>query len=196
MRSVYDLFEQLAKEPKYLLSGETLDSVRDYFHGYTDGLAEANIDIQEGDPPFSQFASWLARRYGKSQKSLYGRWTRYNGGWWRIIEEQFGAGKSGFKAFFDLVTEFRERKRILIAKTAISPDATRLDADNLTQLEAVEYVPNDGYYLDFIYVDGRMKVEGFYSTLEDLLASAAEQYEISPDCWELFTKEDGGTSAV
>src|SRR5262245_46722868 len=105
MKNVYDLFDLLASGSKQLISGKTLNSLRDYFFGYTAGLAAANIDLEEGEPPFSQFSLWLARRFGKSKRSLYGRWTLYTGGWWRIIEEQAGNGESGFNVFFELVAE-------------------------------------------------------------------------------------------
>lgn len=185
--SIYDLFEKLAAGPPYLLTSKTLASIQDYFFGYTAGLDVGNIDLTQGEPPFSEFNSWVARRFGKSKKSIYYRWTEYTGSWWRIIEEQFGNGEHGFDAFFALVAEFRQRKRILKGTTVglSQADLAIFDTDNPTQLEAIEYVPNDGHYLIFVYGDGRRKVEGFYSTLEELLASAAQHYKISINSWDL-----------
>ncbi len=189
MKSIYAIFDDVAEGSEHLLSSRTLASIRDYYMGYTIGADEGHFALDEGDPPFTQFAQWLARRYGKSKKSLYNRWTRYDGGWWRIIAEQFGSGELGFNMLLELLTEFRQSRLIVVGKTLELSDLSIFEKDSPKALEVL-YAPNDGYYMNFLWGDGRTKIEGFYSTLEDLLSAANDHYKVTMDRWQ-FLPEAG-----
>ena len=180
MRSVYLLFDELNKSSDYALSTRTLASVKDFYFGYLRGLQDGGIEIDDGDPPFSQFSNWLARRFGKSKPSLMGKWTRYDGGWWRIIEEQSGVGEAGFRTFFDLLSEFRQRTKCVVSCSKTPISVANIDsASEIARLEALHFPPEQGYYLNIIYLNGKIKVDGFYSSVDELKASAQKQFNVS-----------------
>jgi len=180
MRSAYSLFDELNKSSDHTLSSRTLHSLKDFYFGYQSGLQDGGVTMQGGEPPFSQFSGWLARRFGRSKPSLTGKWTRYDGGWWRIIEEQFGHGKSGFDAFFTLLSEFRQRPKVLACYSKHPIEMVNTDSlSKITRIEAFCFPPEQGCFLNVIHDDGRSRIEGFYSSLDQLKASAEKQFNVS-----------------
>lgn len=178
MKSIYELFEEIHQDSRHTLSSTTLHSLRDFICGYFRGFDVCDESCPVGEPPFSDFANWLARRLGKSVASDRGKWSQYHGGWWRLIEEQFDAGEHAFQVFFQFLTEFRSRTRVVILKTdgfVQLPDGE--PPWFRVQAMVVQYSPESDYYLVLISEAGTEKFLGCYTSLELLRNSVAEQYE-------------------
>lgn len=180
MPTAYQALEEL--RPR-LISSKTLNAVKDFFQGYATGLGDANIKLAGGDPPFSEFNDWLARRYGKSRKSLFNKWPHWTGGCWRIIEEQFGNGEAGYDAFYELLAEYRGQSRFARGVAAV-PRIERYDQQPL-RFEIVEICPAGGFMLYLVDREADKQAQGYYSTLDDLLGGAAEEFCIPISSWEM-----------
>ncbi len=135
----------------------------------------------EGQLPVSQFANWIARRFGISKKSIYDRWTRYDGSFWRQIESKYGNGKAGYDALYDLLNEF---DRVYVSRTAkaTTREVNRVPATS--ELEAWRLDSDEGYLLNVLDSEGNSKIEGFYSALKDLKNSCKQQYAVSEEDWQ------------
>ncbi|QDV17156.1 hypothetical protein Pan153_17910 [Gimesia panareensis] len=186
--NIYHFFDQLWMELPQSVESKSVTSIKNRFLDFADDLPQGRTVHRKEEPPFSQFANWLARRFGKSKPSYCGRWSRYDGGWWRIIEDQFGDNEIGYSEFFKLLTEYRQRKCLLKGETNLSQINVSVSNDSrIERLEVWEYPTESGYDLVIVGHGGQAKLEGFYSKIDELLDSASKRYEVQSDHWHWFT---------
>lgn len=182
MNSIGDFLSAYQIRAAEQLGLRTLHILEEEFCDFVEKVPQRRAPLSDGSLPFCQFSNWIARQYGKSKKSIYGRWTRYDGSLWRIIGEQYGDGEAGYDAFVLLLNNFL---KIRIRKTCVATLASmEANASNeMAAIEAWECSEQNGCFMNLVYHDGKTKIEGFYSSIEELLQSAEAQYSVPMDSW-------------
>jgi hypothetical protein len=179
IRDFLNAYQIRAREQSGL---RTLRSLQEEFCVFVKEVPQRRTRLSDGGLPFCQFSNWIARQYGKSKKSIYGRWTRYDGSLWRIIGDQYGDGEAGYDAFIMLLNNFLN---IRISRTCVATLASMKAnaSDEMAAIEGWACSEKSGCLMNLVYPDGRTTIEGFYSSIEELLQSAETQYRVPMDAW-------------
>ncbi|MEW4454808.1 hypothetical protein AB1L30_19235 [Bremerella sp. JC817] len=167
-----------------------LHAIEAAFQGFSEKFPQRRSRLMEGPLSFGQFSNWVARKYGKSRKSIHGRWTRYEGSAWRMIAEKFGSDEAGYEEFVDLFDRFKE---LTIHRIAVAKSLPGQGIYDVMEVEAWKCTQDEGVFLNLISRDGNARVEGYYASLDELLRSAEAQYHVKENCWEFeqLRRENG-----
>ncbi len=163
-------------------------TARNVAQGFPNFQCVACADAVEG--ALVKSGQWLARKYLRSKKSLHGRWTRFDGAYSRILEEEFGGGSEAVDAFFRLLVEYRNQERRLMW-VSHQEIPHRFDYDSKpSEFQIWEWIPDSGCDVVIRLGDGRTKIEGYYSSVTDAMNSAEKEFNIDQTKWENATTKN------
>jgi hypothetical protein len=193
-KTMYEVFERLRKHSRFSLSSDSLVAARDYFYGYLAALEDNAIAPSEGVPPFRQFTDWVARRFGKSGKSLRGPSYRYHGGFWRLISEKYPESAEAHRHFFSLLDEFQSLRPEVVCEAHIIPSQLQvsLHPRAVVGLRALRYAPEQGFYLCALDEDVHTIDLGFFSNFDAVCKFSATTFQIAPSQWVFVTAQAAG----
>jgi hypothetical protein len=196
MTTAYDLFDHIRENLTSSLSSNTIYALRDYFFGYVAALEHLSQPLAPGSPPFTQFANWMARRFGKSTISLHGNWTRTKKGWWRLLIEEYISEEEAFKKFFQLLDEFRNRQKIILATcdcrmvmkaNLIMDQCTGDIPDNL---RAIRYLPDEEICLSIVYSGTREEEPACFESIDTLFEHVQKHFGVQRELWSLLNQSN------
>lgn len=107
--TLFDLLERIQKSPGIYLGYPSVQSLFMFLNGYEVARDEAGIELTKEEETFyDQFQPWLQQRLG----------VRSVTSWAKLIMLSCHDEKTGFKRFFELLSEFRQMKETSTQVTA------------------------------------------------------------------------------
>ncbi|MEM7475333.1 MAG: hypothetical protein AAF483_10105 [Planctomycetota bacterium] len=139
-------------------------------------------EISEGQLPFAEFANWLARRLGKLKKGIQGCWPRYNGNCWMLIREFVPNEHEQLASFYEWYQEFLQ----ITAQKWLTVSIDKIESREENRVERIEVwkcIPDEGFLAYLVFTDGFARLDGYYSSDEDIYEAAMLRFGVGKAAW-------------
>jgi len=175
-KDIYEILDDLRKrQSMYLSSKKSLTALVAFFSG----LTFAQMD--EGNPPFSNFSSWIARKVERMSNKMS----------WLWMIEEWGDEKA-FDKFFELLDEYRNCKSVYLYRAIIRNhkptfvqiiNGERVEPEKPLELCIAQFSPSEVYYLLEIYIERQDKYFPYQSSIDEVKEIALSQWGVLENEW-------------
>ncbi len=98
VHSIYDVLEAVREQPALFIGSPNVTMLEGFLSGFRASCDAFENPLDEPNPDFRGFHSFVARRLGRPSSELH---------WRALLLEQHGDESAAFDAFFELVDAFR-----------------------------------------------------------------------------------------
>ncbi|AFY58349.1 hypothetical protein Riv7116_5988 [Rivularia sp. PCC 7116] len=175
-KDIYEILDDLRQRPSmYLGSKKSLTALV----AFVSGLRFAQMD--EGNPPFSDFSSWIARKVEGMSSTMS----------WLWMIEEWGNEKA-FDKFFELLDEYRNCKSVCLSRAIIRNhkptfvqiiNGERVPPEKPLELCIAQFVPSEVYYLLEIYTWRQDKYFPYQNSIDEVKKVALSQWGVLENEW-------------
>lgn len=184
-QDIYDILDALRKRPAlYLGSNKSKKSFISLI-AFLSGLQIAQFklkQIDEGEPSFRYFSSWITARVEGMSKTMAWEW---------MIEEW--GNETAFEKFFELLDEYRSCKSVCLSRAIIRNhhqptfvqiiNGQQVEPEKPLKICIAQFFPSEVYSLLEIYTNKQDEDFPYQNSIEEVKEVALSKWGVAKNEW-------------